>query len=360
MQTTARTFKHTVGQGHGLPVSTSATCLACVCRIHCYEYPPSFYRFGGYHGKEVRPRCVIYAFGKAIIVNHPVDVEVFNEDPPVLVNDPSGLLVGEVITLKPDALVNTSNNLATLGSLGSAFIFLGELALRFSKFLLFLFEKSGILNRVSIGERSESVDTDIYTDSVVLGRKNLRLDFASKRHVPLARGRAEDSGGLWDAIKRTVLNHLDVAYLGDKKPSIFHRTSRRDLGECKAVVASFSLESWITRLFSSSLYSSKESLKSEVYTKSDILKTLSIADGEGRTFFLEAWKCRGLIVITGRFACLLKAILTLRKKVVIQPANFLKLVIEHRCLLVRWVYAVSVIFNHRCIMNIYKQMSITT
>lgn len=346
MQTTARTFKHTVGQGHGLPVSTYTACLTCVCRIHCYEYPPSFYRFGGCHSKEVRPRCVIYAFSKAIVVNHPVDVEVFNEDPPVLVNDPSGLLVGEVITLKSDALVNTSNNLATLGSLGSAFIFLGELALRFSKFLLFLFEKAGILNRGFIGEGSKGVKTDIYTDSVVLGRKNLRLDFASKRHVPLARRRAEYSGGLWASIKRAMLNYLDVAYLGNKELSIFNGTAGRDLRKREAVIAELPPEARMARSFTGPA-SAKEGFESKVDSYADILKHLAVNVFETGAFFLQSWKTGCLIVVANRRLVALPRVLAFGQEVIVEPTAFIKGAFKGFRLLLRRIDAVSVVFKHR-------------
>ena len=345
MQTTAWTFKDAVGQGHGLPVSTSTACLRSVGRIHRHEHSASFYRFALCHEEEVRPSRIRNAFSKAIVVNHPVDVEIFDEYPPVLVNDPSGLLVREVITLKSDAFVDTSNNFATSGSIRSAFLFLGELALCFSKFLLFLFEKAGILNRGFIGEGSKGVKTDIYTDSVVLGRKNLRLDFASKRHVPLARRRAEYSGGLWASIKRAMLNYLDVAYLGNKELSIFNGTAGRDLRKREAVIAELPSEARMARSFTGPA-SAKEGFESKVDSYADILKHLAVNVFETGAFFLQSWKTSCLIVVANRYLIVSPRVLAFGQEVIVEPTAFIKDAFKGFRLLLRRVDAVSVVFKH--------------
>ena len=242
MQIAAGTFKDTLRQGRWLTVSASAACLRCVGRVNRHERPASVCRFTGGHGEELRPCCVRDTFCKAIVVNHPVDVQVFHENSSISVNYFTGFLMRKVLAFEPNALVNSGDDLTTFESFRSTLRFFGKFALDFCKPLLFLFEKAGILHRIPVGERSEGVKANVNTNRVVPCRQNNGLDFASESHIPFAGRRTKDSGGLWYSTERTMLNKFNVSDLGNEEPAVFNGTSRRDLGESYAVVSSLSNE----------------------------------------------------------------------------------------------------------------------
>ncbi len=70
----------TLRERHLLSMSTLATILRRIGRIDFDQGSPSFFRFGGQSIKEVRPCRVTDALGKAMSVNHPVDVQVLHTD----------------------------------------------------------------------------------------------------------------------------------------------------------------------------------------------------------------------------------------------------------------------------------------
>ena len=316
MQTTAGTFKDTLRQGHWLPVSASAACLRCVGRVNRREHSTSFYRFVVGHGEELRPSCIRNALCKATVVNHSVDVQVFNEDSSISVNNLSGFLMGEVLTLEPNAFVNPADDLTTFEPFRSTLRFFGKFALDFCKPLLFLLKKAGIVHYVSIGEGSEGVKANINTDRVVPYRQNFRLNGSGKSDIPFARRRTKDSGGLWYSTERTMLNNLNVADLGNEESAVFNGTARRDLGESYAVVSSLSFKTRIAGFFSF-FGSSKKRLESKINSDRHVLKRLAMNFVERCSFFLEVWKAPCLVVVGDTLLLGFPRILSSRQEMIV-------------------------------------------
>ena len=61
-------------------MSTGAARLTRIGRIDFDERSASFFRFARELGKECRPRGICNALGKTMIVNHAVDLQVFDTE----------------------------------------------------------------------------------------------------------------------------------------------------------------------------------------------------------------------------------------------------------------------------------------
>jgi len=139
-------------QGHLLPMSTDAACLTRIGRIDFDQLSASFFRFARELTKECRPRGICNAFGKTVVVNHAVHLEVFYTDDPIGIDNLTTILMGEVLTPPGNPLMHASHDFAMLASLWSAFGKLSVLALRFGKSLFLFAEKARVLNLFTCGE----------------------------------------------------------------------------------------------------------------------------------------------------------------------------------------------------------------
>src|SRR6266849_1492526 len=98
MSITARTSEYALRERHRLSMSTDAAGLTRVGRIDFDQDSPSFCRFGVQMGKEGRPRGVRNAFGKTMVVHHPVDGQILNSNDAISIHDGTGVLVSEVLS----------------------------------------------------------------------------------------------------------------------------------------------------------------------------------------------------------------------------------------------------------------------
>lgn len=89
----------TLSERHLLPMSTLTACLRCVCRVGFDGCSSSFFRFGKQLREKGRPRGIENAFRKAMGMYHPIDRQVFDTDDSKAVNDGTGLLMGEIVTM---------------------------------------------------------------------------------------------------------------------------------------------------------------------------------------------------------------------------------------------------------------------
>ncbi|HYU74721.1 MAG TPA: hypothetical protein VEL31_18785, partial [Ktedonobacteraceae bacterium] len=129
---------------HLLPMVTPAAILRCVGRIHFDSRSSSFFRFGEQFIKKSRPSRVLNAFSEAMVMNHPVDMQIFHADHAETVYNLATMLMGKVIAPELDTLMHTCHGFTVLASLRRTFCQFGMLALHFGKGLFFLAEKARI------------------------------------------------------------------------------------------------------------------------------------------------------------------------------------------------------------------------
>lgn len=260
LQPTARTRVDSVGQRHLLPMSTPTTVLTCVGRTHSYQSPASICRFVGDELSKLRPSCIGNRLCETVVMNHPVDFEVFDADHPKPVDDLSTFLVGKVAPPVPDPFVDTGNCLARPLSRRSALLSLGEFSLFASQVFLVTPEKLGGRDGFGCRESSEGEKADIYTYGFKRSRQRSSLHLAGEADEPLTGSRFLDHAGLGSAFERPMENDSHLAKLGKLKNVAFELPAEAGLREGEAIIAVVAPEARIAGLFPV-LESAEEGLK---------------------------------------------------------------------------------------------------
>ncbi|MEI6046646.1 MAG: hypothetical protein WCS37_20020, partial [Chloroflexota bacterium] len=103
MKLAIRTNEYPIGKGKFVQESVTATRtgLASVGRVDSYEHVASFSRFATHHTEKSRPGSIVDAFRQAMAVGHPVYVQIFNCNEPVMIYYFPAVLVREVGALEP-------------------------------------------------------------------------------------------------------------------------------------------------------------------------------------------------------------------------------------------------------------------
>ncbi len=87
-------------QRHFLPMMTPVALLRCISRVDLDELSASFFRFAGQVRKKGRPRRITNALCQTMIVQHPIDVQIFHTDHAEAVYNLAALLMGEVVAFE--------------------------------------------------------------------------------------------------------------------------------------------------------------------------------------------------------------------------------------------------------------------
>ena len=151
-------------QWHLLPMMTPAAILTRVGGVYSHRGSASFFRFAGQLTEKRRPRSVCNTLGKAMVMHHPVHVQVFHADDAVGIDNASAFLMGEIVSSERDTLMHTRDGFAMLATFGSAFGELAMLALDIGKGLFFLAKEAWVLDFLPIREGGKRLESDINTD----------------------------------------------------------------------------------------------------------------------------------------------------------------------------------------------------
>ena len=131
-------------------MSTDATGLTRVGRIHFDSRSSSLFRFGEQLVKKSRPRGIGNALGKTMILGHAMNRQIFNGNDPKGSHDFPALLMGEILTPELDSLMDTRHGFAVLTAFRSTFRQLAMSALYFRQGFLFLAEKARVGNLFTV------------------------------------------------------------------------------------------------------------------------------------------------------------------------------------------------------------------
>lgn len=93
-------------QRHDLSVVTPAAILGCVGWIDIESHSASFFRFAEQLVKKFRPRGIMNAHGKTMVMGHPIRVQVFHADDSTRVDNLPALLVGEIVPPEANTLMH--------------------------------------------------------------------------------------------------------------------------------------------------------------------------------------------------------------------------------------------------------------
>ena len=309
---------HALTQRHLLPMSTPATGLRRVRRVDLDHPSASFFRFAGQVREKGRPCCVTDTFRQAMMVHHPIDMQIFYTDHPKAVYKLSGLLLGEVVAFEPRAFVHPCHHLAMLATLGRSRRQFGVFALDSCQRFLFTAKETRVDNLFSCRQGSERLESHINAYGCAERVETLGVAFTRKGDVPLA-GAAFVNGRCFDcATHRTVVDHLDGTDFRERDTSAV-RDGEATLWEGEALVASGAFETgeaWFLTRFAAS----KERFHAEVNTHRNVLQDLRMNQSEGRALFFQE-RIGGLLpIITQALALLHVRCFALFEQVVVEPA----------------------------------------
>jgi len=148
-----------------------------------------------------------------MVLNHVLDVQLFNGDHAVFVDDSTCCLVDEIMTTIANALVNTRQNFVGFAPLRASLLRLGLLASCFSKSLFVNAEELRIIDKSAIAESGERLKSEVNAYLKIGWRQRCHLVVAGKAHEPFTSLTA-NGAGLDLADKEPMENGLNLADLG--------------------------------------------------------------------------------------------------------------------------------------------------
>jgi hypothetical protein len=345
-------------------MTTLAASLAGIGRINFDEAPASFCRFAGQHTKETRPGRVTDAFSQTMIVEHPVDLQIFHCNQPKLVDNLAAVLVREVGSTPANPLVYSGYNLALSLALTRAFRRFGKLALSFSQSCFFRSKEARVFNLLTVREGSKGFKPNINTNLSGIRRQDLRFNpFTAKANVPFAGAGTGQRDRLRLAFEGPVQLNLDMPNLTNNQGITKQLTAGRGLRKGQAIVAAKAFEAGIADFFLTGFNPPEESFHGKFEPDRYVLQDLGMDVIKRGAKQFEGWKFGLLVVQTGGFTRRFITGFALVKPMVINPTAIFELLVEQGFLAFSRPYAVFEGLSHTKIKSSFRlncKLNLTT
>jgi hypothetical protein len=339
-------------QGHWLPMVASAALLRRVGRVDFEEPSASFCRFAGEVIKELRPCRIGNTFGQTMIVNHSVDMQIFNTDGSKRVDNPSALLVGEIVASPFDAFMHPSDHLAMPAPLVGAFLQAGVFVLNLRQGLFFVAEEARIGNFLPGGEGGKGFESNINADGERVVLQLLGLADHRKGDGPFSSRGAMNGTGFDGAFDLSMIHHFDAANLREAHAIIVGETEAR-LGIGDAIVASVSLKARKSRLLTR-FTASEEGFVGQIDTHRDILQDLGMNLFEQGVLLFQ--HRIGLLLLEAREGNAIAFVgsVTHFQQLIIQDAAHFEMCLKRSLLFFRRIDPVLIVFQHSIILRLNR------
>src|ERR1043166_4491198 len=248
-QATAWTCEGSLGQCQLLAVATLRTVLACIGWIYRYIQPTSICFFVGKVCSKLRPCCISDAFGKAMIMHHAIDGQVFHGDHSTSIDELATFLMGKIATPISNTCMHLCHNQTALPPFRRAFECGRQLAL--GPFQIFLIGMQELRTGGTFARREGSETEQPYINPYSFARRweGLCLHFTDNRHVPFVCGRMSDGAGFGRAFQGAMLDHAQRANLRQLQDAISQLTAVTILRKGHRIVPTVATKTWIARLF---------------------------------------------------------------------------------------------------------------
>jgi hypothetical protein len=214
--------------------------------------------------------------------------------------------------------------------------------------LLFLAEKTGIVDFFFVAESSERLQSHIDTHLSWSRFKTFRLTLARKADVPFTSRGTLHGTGFHLAFDLAMIDHLEAANLGEAYPFIMC-DAKATLREGEAIISLLAFEARIARVLGMLSHSTKESLKGQINTDGYILQDLGVNSIERSAFLFQNREGILLLKTGERDAIPFIGRFTHFKQVVIEPTTLFKGLVELLFLLLIGKDAVRKHFQHSVI-----------
>jgi hypothetical protein len=333
---------------------TLATALASVAWVNQYDTPASFFRFARRDEYELVPRRIRNAFRQAVVFEHALCIQVLKREGSETIDQIPTFLVCKVRTPIGDSLVDATDNFPAFHSLQTTLGSFSQFALRFRQFVFFGSEKARINDLLAIRQGCERFKTNIDTDCRLNSRQWLWFGFNAERNEPLASTTASDRNCLDPPFDPTMQDHLDRADFRQDKllPVKSHTVAILRVGH--TVVPAIALETRIASVLLACFQAPEEGFEGQIKANLHVLKHLRMNNLKRWSFDFPGWKEGLRIVQRKRRPPLLPAISAGCKRLVVDIAAFLKLMLEDTLLPFCRADAVFAPFRHTTMITLYR------
>jgi hypothetical protein len=219
--------------------------------------------------------------------------------------------------------------------------------LSFGKSLFLKPEEVRVEYLLTRGQDGEGLEANVYPNLLIGGGQSERFPFAREGNVPLVCTAPPDAHGLGRALKGAVKHYLDGANFGQVEYVARKVSTVTVLRVAHAVIATLTPETGVAGRFTS-LHTSEESRKCQVYSLGDILQYLAVNQLQVRALPLQGGYAGLRLIPISCTPLLLVSVFTISKGAVIQPSALLKHEAQTSGLRLCWKYAVEKGLSHIC------------
>ena len=298
--------------------STSTTKYACGVRGYFHDLRTSFFRFVLKHCEKLSPASIRNRFGKVMVFNHPLDVQIFNNYESVVVDNGSCNFVLKVFSLIADLAVQIRNQSTVLPSISRTSFLSGKFPLFLLKFLLRLSEKLWVLDSLAVRKNGEGFNPHINSYFFLWNRVPNRNVFHGKTDVPLGIFMF-DCASFNVSNNRSMLFESQGTYFG--KLQATSRDCKSGLWISEGIISALLFETWVA-WFLFLLNSTEEVLKRAICSFKNVLKDLGMNGIKNFDFGLVLSQDGALLGKSKTFASSLIGVLSIEKtRIVEHPAH---------------------------------------
>ncbi len=360
MQSTTRTIEYPFREAEPLigsqSMPTTTTRLTGISRVHSYETTPGPFCLDVQHTAKTSPCRITDTFSQTMIVEQAVDFQVLNRNQPEAVDYTTGMLVSEVASTPANTLMHSRHDFTTLRSSQRTLLLFGECALRFGKCLFLSTKEAWVGNLLPCGESGERLQSNVYPHLLTRHWQRGRLPLTGEGSVPLTRTTPTYAHRPGGAFEGAVKHYLHRPHFGQVKLIANKFSSVAILRVADRIVSTVAAKSGIAPPLSS-LHPTEEGLKGQFYPLGNVLQYLAMHPFERRTSLLEERDTSLSLVPTGIAAFLFMSLFAVGKRVVVQPATFLKHLAHGSGLRFRWINSVQERLSHVTVMHYFRLWS---
>ena len=299
-------------------------CLTRATRAHFDQLAPSIFRFVRNLFKEGIPPRVMYGLGKHS-ARQPFNVQVFYDNSPVAIHQPTTNFVVKAGPLVLDLLVRLSNKHTGFRPALARFLSTCHLSLASPQDCSRTVKVSGVVDLCPIGQRSQRNQPHVDADLLQRFRQRLRVSLYRKAGIPPI-NTAFDGDPLNLSFNRTVQLNFDLARSLNTKLAVAEQAASVAIRKSNTVETPRRFESRKSRLIAA-LAACEERLEGFVETAQDVLAARKVRECEA-TIGTHCLQLVRLIVVVDRLAAELPSANSLFKPSVVQRARFAKLAVQ--------------------------------
>lgn len=256
---------------------------ARIMRCNFLKLDTSFFRFVFQKSEKLTPTGIGNRFGKTMVSDHALYVQVFHGYKAVGVHNITGSFVEKIRPLVSNLAVKFRYGAATFLSICRSFFRLGKPSLFSHKLLFRLTEIFRAVYNFTVRENSKRFYPEVDADKLPGYGLPDRLAFDRKTSKPPI-GFPLNSTRLYDTIHGAVQFDFYRAYLGEPK-SLFRYLKGWCLRVSDRIVSPHTLKAGIAGFFTR-LHPAEEILKCTFYPKKDRLQDLGVDTGKKLYSFL--------------------------------------------------------------------------